>query len=63
MRGRPFAVAWGEQDTEDALNAASLAEHAGVPCSRLQARWLLESGRSHGAVTEALGVHDRTAQR
>jgi transposase len=63
MRGRPFAVAWQEGDTQEALKAAYLAERDGALRSRLHALWLLRSGKALGAVAAVLGVHYRSVQR
>jgi transposase len=63
MRGRPFVVPWRDDDSEEALKAAYLAEHDGIIRSRLQALWLLRAGRSLGEATRALGLHYRSIQR
>jgi transposase len=63
VRGRPFVLQWRDDDTEEALKSAYLAEHEGVIRSRLQALWLLRAGRSLGEVTAALGIHYRSIQR
>jgi transposase len=63
MRGRPFTMTWRADDSEETLKAAYLAERDGVIRTRLQALWLLRSGRSLAEVTGALGVHYRTVQR
>lgn len=63
MRGRPFTMAWSADDSEEALKAAYLAERDGLIRTRLQALWLLRTGRSLGETTSALGVHYRSIQR
>jgi transposase len=63
MRGRPFVVAWDDDDTEEALRTTYLAEHDGALRSRLHALWLLRSGKALGAVAGVLGVHYRSVQR
>jgi transposase len=63
MRGRPFTLTWSADDSESALKAAYLAERDGVIRARLQALWLLRTGRSLGETTAAVGVHYRTIQR
>jgi transposase len=63
MRGRPFRVAWGAEDTPAALKAAYQGEGAGAIRQRLHGLWLLRSGWTLGAVAAALGVHYRTVQR
>jgi putative transposase len=62
-RGRPFVVQWRENDTVEALKEIYLAEGDGIIRSRLQALWLLRTGRSLGEVTAALGIHYRSIQR
>jgi transposase len=63
MRGRPFVVAWREDDTEEVLKAICLAERDGPVRSRLHALWLRRSGKALGVVAEVLGVHYRSVQR
>jgi transposase len=63
MRGRPFVLAWREDDTEEALRTIYRAERDGALRSRLHALWLLRSGKARGAVAGALGVHYRSVQR
>jgi transposase len=63
MRGRPFVQQWRDDDTEEVLKAAYLAERDGVIRSRLHALWLLRAGQSLGEVTILLGVHYRSVQR
>jgi transposase len=63
-RGRPFVVAWRDEDTEDALRAAYRAEQRSDVRQRLQAVWLLRDGqRCVGEVTAVVGVDYRTVQR
>lgn len=63
-RGRPFVVAWHEEDTEEALGVAYRAERDPALRQRLQALWLLRGGnRRVGEVAEVLGVDYRTVQR
>jgi transposase len=62
--GRPFVVAWREEDTEEALRAAYRAEQRADIRQRLQALWLLRSGnRQMGEVAAVIGVHYRSVQR
>jgi transposase len=56
-------VEWRAEDTTEALKDAYLAERDGLIRTRLQALWLLRTGRSLGEVTTALGVHYRSIQR
>jgi transposase len=56
-------MTWSTDDTESTLKAAYLAERDSVIRTRLQALWLLRTGRSLGEATSALGVHYRTIQR
>jgi transposase len=63
MRGRPFVVAWRDEDTEAAVRFAYHAEREGALRSRLHALWLLQSGKALGVVAEVLGVHHRSVQR
>lgn len=63
-RGRPFVVAWRDEDTEDALRAAYRAEQRSDVRQRLQALWLVRDGqRRVGEVTAVIGVDYRTVQR
>src|SRR5438270_9004010 len=63
-RGRPFVVAWAEEDTEEALRAAYRDEQRADVRDRLHALWLLRSGeRRLGEVAAVLGVQYRTVQR
>jgi transposase len=63
VRGRPFVVDWRDDDTEEVLKGAYLAERDGIIRSRLQALWLLRAGRSLSGVTTSLGIHYRSVQR
>jgi transposase len=63
MRGRPFTITWSPDDSPEALKTAYLGERDGVIRTRLQALWLLRTGRSLGEATSTLGVHYRTVQR
>ena len=63
-RGRPFVVAWREEDTGEALHAAYRAEKRVYVRQRLQALWLLRGGdRRLGEVAAVLGVDYRSVQR
>jgi transposase len=63
-RGRPFVVAWRDDDTEEALRAAYRAEQRVDVRQRLQALWLLRSGKRRlGEVAGVLGVDYRSVQR
>ncbi len=63
-RGRPFVVAWRDEDTEEALRAGYRAEQRVDVRQRLQALWLLRSGERHlGEVAAVVGVDYRTVQR
>jgi len=63
-RGRPFVVAWQEEDTEESLRMAYRAERDPALRQRLQALWLLRSGeRRVGEVASVMGVDYRTVQR
>jgi len=63
-RGRPFVVAWHDEDTEAALRAAYRAERDPALRQRLQAWWLLRSGeRAVSEVVRVIGVDYRTVQR
>ena len=62
-RGRPFVVVWGEDDTEVALHAAYRAEQRADVRQRLQALWLLRSGKRRlGEVAAVIGVDYRSVQ-
>lgn len=62
-RGRPFVVAWREDDTEGALHAAYRAEQRADVGQRLHALWLLRSGKRRlGEVATVLGVEYRSVQ-
>jgi len=62
MRGRPFEVAWGEEDTTEALKAAYRRERDIELRTRLHGLWLLRSGRRLSSVAATVGVHYRTVQ-
>jgi len=62
MRGRPFDVAWREEDTTEALKAAYRRERDIELRTRLHGLWLLRSGRRLSSVAAAVGVHYRTVQ-
>jgi transposase len=63
-RGRPFVVAWRDEDTAEALRTAYRAEQRADVRQRLQALWLLRSGeRQMGEVAAVLGVDYRSVQR
>ncbi len=62
--GRPFVVAWQDEDTEQALRTAYRRERDPALRQRLQALWLLRSGeRRLGEVAAVIGVDDRSVQR
>jgi transposase len=62
--GRPFVVAWRDEDTEEALRAAYRREQRTEVRQRLQALWLLRSGeRRLGEVAAVVGVNYRSVQR
>jgi transposase len=63
-RGRPFVVAWRDEDTEEALRSAYRGERDSALRQRLQALWLLRSGeRRLGEVASVIGVEYRSVQR
>lgn len=63
-RGRPFMVAWQEEDTAEALHTAYRTEPDAAVQPRLHALWLLRDGtRQVGEVAQVLGVNYRTVQR
>jgi len=62
-RGRPFRVEWREEDTAEALRAATRRERDGRARERLRGLWLLRTGRSLEEAAAALGVDYRTVQR
>ncbi len=63
-RGRPFVVAWRDEDTEEALRTAYRAERDPALRQRVQALWLLRGDtRLVGEVASAIGVEYRTVQR
>jgi transposase len=63
MRGHPFTMTWSTDGSDEALRLAYMGEHDGVIRTRLQALWLLRTGRSLAETMPALGVHYRTVQR
>jgi len=62
-RGRPLVIAWRPADEEAALQAAYRQERRADVRPRLQALWLLRTGRSVREVAALVGVHERTVQR
>ncbi len=62
MRGRPFEVAWREEDTTEELKAAYRIERDIELRTRLHGLWLLRSGRRLSSVAATVGVHYRTVQ-
>jgi transposase len=63
-RGRPFVVAWRDEDTEATLRTAYRAERDPALRQRLQALWLLRRGeRRVGEVATVIGVDYRSVQR
>lgn len=62
-RGRPFVVAWRDEDDEAALKAAYRAEQDAEVKPRLHALWLVRGGRRLGEVADVVGVDYRTVQR
>jgi len=62
-RGRPFVVAWRDEDDEGALRAAYRAERDAEVKPRLHALWLVRAGRRLGEAAEVVGVDYRTVQR
>jgi len=62
-RGRPLVIDWRPEDDEGALKAAYRQEGRADVRPRLQALWLLRTGRPVWAVAVVVGVHERTVQR
>jgi len=63
-RGRPFVVAWRDEDTEEALRTAYRAERDPALRQRVQALWLLRGDtRLVGEVASVVGVDYPTVQR
>jgi len=63
-RGRPFVVAWQDEDTEDALRTVYRAERDPALRQRVRALWLLRGDtRLVGEVAAIVGVDYRTVQR
>jgi putative transposase len=63
MRGRPFEVAWREEDTPEALKAAYQKERDSEVRTRLHGLWLLCCGWCLAIVAEVVGTHYRSVQR
>lgn len=63
MRGRPFDLTFGQEDTAEKLKALYLRERDGAVRTRLHALWLLRSGWRLRPVAQAVGVHYRSVQR
>src|SRR5688572_14917455 len=62
-RGRPLVIDWRPGDDEGALKAVYRNERRADVRPRLQALWLLRSGRGVREVAQVVGVHERTVQR
>ncbi len=62
-RGRPLVIGWRSEDDETGLKAAYQKERRPDVRPRLQALWLLRSGRGVREVAQVVGVHERTVQR
>jgi transposase len=62
-RGRPFVVAWRDEDDAAALREAYRAEQDAEVKPRLHALWLVRAGRRLVEVAEVMGVDYRTVQR
>jgi len=63
MRGRPFELAWREEDTPEALKAEYQKERDSEVRTRLHGLWLLRCGWRLGRVAEVVGTHYRSVQR
>jgi transposase len=63
MQGRPFEVAWREEDTPEALKEAYQRERDPEVRTRLHGLWLLSCGWCLGMVAEVMGTHYRSVQR
>lgn len=63
MRGRPFRVAWDDEDTVEALKTGYQEERNVGLRTRLHGLWLLRSGWRMRPVADAVGVDYRTVQR
>ena len=63
MRGRSRQIAWGAEDTDEALKGAYRAEPDGPVRTRLHGLWLFRAGWSLRLVAELLGAHYRSVQR
>lgn len=62
-RGRPLVIDWRREDAEGTLKAAYRQERRADVRPRLQALWLLRSGRGVREVARLVGVHERSVQR
>jgi transposase len=62
-RGRPLVIDWRPEDGKAALKTAYRKERRADVRPRLQALWLLRSGRNVREVAGLVGVHERTVQR
>lgn len=62
-RGRPLVIDWRPEDEEATLKAAYRRERRPDVRPRLEALWLLRSGRSGREVAQVVGVHERSVQR
>ena len=62
MRGRPFEVAWREEDMTEALKAVYRRDRDVELRTRLHGLWLLRTGRRLSLVAATVGVHYRTVQ-
>lgn len=62
-RGRPLVIAWRPEDDEAALKELYRRERRPDVRPRLQALWLLRTGRPVREVAAVVGVHERTVQR
>ncbi len=63
-RGRPFVVAWRDEDTEEALRTVYRAERDPALRQRVRALWLLRGDtRLVSEVAAIVGVDYRTVQR
>lgn len=63
MRGRPFRVAWDDEDTVEGLKTGYQGERDVGLRTRLHGLWLLRSGWRMKPVADAVGVDYRTVQR
>jgi len=60
---RRLTIEWSPEDTPEALQARYRNEKQVDVRTRLQALWLLRSGRSMGEARDVVGVHYRSVQR